>query len=629
MGQREDLLKVLKVNEEVYNLLKDAKSITIPTSREELIEIALNGDLNNKQVEIAYDVPGKGKVVEVVLTKAKNGLVINYPEVYMRRRDPNAAVVGDDKITTKARFKERFGRDFSEVRKETFEWLKKQDLIVVPFITIKPIDGGYPSIYIGPKNTAGFALTFIDFQNFVNLDEMRESYKPFIFVFVAPVFRHTHFDGKQVVVHNRLDDRYEIFPYNLYPGPSSKKGIYGALLEIGEREGWVTLHAAAVKVRTHYGNVSVFMHEGASGGGKSEMNEPIHYTEDGRILVGENIKTNEKIFIDIPQPSKLVPISDDMTLAHKKIQKNKGRLTIYDAEQAWFIRMDHIRRYGTDPYLERMCIHPKKPLIFVNLYTVPDATVLPWEHIEDEPGKPCPNPRVVLPKDQLDDYVKEPIEVDFRSFGIRTPPTTKENPNYGIIGFFHVLPPAVAWLWRLVAPRGFNNPSIVAEEGLKSEGIGSYGPFLIGDEIKQADLLLEQFINYKDTKYILVPNQYIGAWKVSFMPQWITREYLARRGRAWFEKDELKPTKGSILGYIPKMVEVEGFIIPEFLFDVGLQEEVGEEVYFEGLEQLERFFAKELKRFNNPRLSETGRRIIECFMDKGTVEEFESIIPSE
>ena len=29
-----------------------------------------------------------------------------------------------------------------------------------------------------------------------------------------PPFRHTHFDGKQVVVHNRLDDCHEVFSYN-------------------------------------------------------------------------------------------------------------------------------------------------------------------------------------------------------------------------------------------------------------------------------------------------------------------------------------------------------------------------------------------------------------------------------
>ena len=55
-------------------------------------------------------------------------------------------------------------------------------------------------------------------------------------------FRHTHFGGKQVVVHNRLPDLHEVFSYNLYPGPSAKKGIYSVLLDIGEQEGLSLIH---------------------------------------------------------------------------------------------------------------------------------------------------------------------------------------------------------------------------------------------------------------------------------------------------------------------------------------------------------------------------------------------------
>jgi Zn-finger nucleic acid-binding protein len=42
-------------------------------------------------------------------------------------------------------------------------------------------------------------------------------------------------------------------------------------------------------------------------------------------------------------------------------------------------------------------------------------------------------------------------------------------------------------------------------------------------------------------RYVLIPNQHIGAWEVGFMPQWITREYLARRGGARFGAGRLKP----------------------------------------------------------------------------------------
>jgi hypothetical protein len=60
---------------------------------------------------------------------------------------------------------------------------------------------------------------------------------------------------------------HELFAYNLYPGPSAKKGVYGILLSIGEEEDWVTLHSSAVRLITPYDNEFVIMHEGASGGG--------------------------------------------------------------------------------------------------------------------------------------------------------------------------------------------------------------------------------------------------------------------------------------------------------------------------------------------------------------------------
>lgn len=115
-----------------------------------------------------------------------------------------------------------------------------------------------------------------------------------------------------------------------------------------------------------------------------------------------------------------------------------------DAESGWFIRTDHIKRYGSAPHLEEKCIHPKEPLIFLNYDVAPGSTCLIWEHIMDAPGKPCPNPRVIMPRQFISDTVDEPVEIDVRSFGVKTPPCTKENPTYGILGLFHIIPPALA-----------------------------------------------------------------------------------------------------------------------------------------------------------------------------------------
>ena len=209
------------------------------------------------------------------------------------------------------------------------------------------------------------------------------------------------------------------------------------------------------------------MHEGASGGGKSEMLELMHRQPDGRLKLGRNVVTNEDRFLALPRGCELRPVTDDMALCHPDFQHYDGRvkkLTVTDAEQSWFLRVNHITKYGTDPHLERLTVHPKDPLLFLNIDAKPDSTALIWEHIEDAPGEPCPNPRLVLPRENYPKIVSEPVTVDIRSFGVRCPPCTRETPTYGILGLFHLLPPSLAWLWRLVAPRGYGNPSDCHDE---------------------------------------------------------------------------------------------------------------------------------------------------------------------
>ncbi len=75
---------------------------------------------------------------------------------------------------------------------------------------------------------------------------------------------------------------------------------------------------------------------------------------------------------------------------------------------------------------------------------------------------------------------------------------------------------------------------------MTSEGVGSYWPFATGRRVDQANLLLEQIATTPSVRYILCPNQHIGAWKVGFMPQWIAREYLARRGVAKFKPEQVR-----------------------------------------------------------------------------------------
>jgi len=606
---------------------KGTAEIIIPKSKKELFELALGGSENN-MLDVSYDVNGK-TIKEASVVRCKNGIVINYDDISMRRRDPNSMVIADDLPTDKPTHLERFGKPFDDIRKETLEWLKNQKkLVVLPFFAGNgAMNLGCQALAIIPANAAFFAATLAELQGFIPRDEIPNFFKPRAVIYVAPPFRHTHYDGKQIVVHNRGYNMHEVFSYNLYPGPSAKKGVYSILLDIGEQEKWVTLHASTVRSVTPYELTLTIMHEGASGGGKSEMTEQFHRQEDGRLLLGTNIITGEETLVNITDTSELQPVTDDMALAHPSLQNRSKKLVVADAEDGWFLRVDNIKEYGTDPEIEKSCIQPKEPLVFLNMEAVPDSTCLIWEHIEDSPGVVCPNPRLVMPRKLKHHIVEGAVEIDIRSFGVRTPPTTREKPSYGIIGMFHVLPPALAWIWRLVAPRGYANPSIIDNSiGMKSEGVGSYWPFATGKMVDQANLLLKQILDTPETKYILIPNQYIGAYKVGFSGQWATREYLSRRGGCNFRPEVLTESRCPILGYALESIKIDGNVIPKGFLQVNHQPEVGNEGYDMGAKILTDFFKTELKKFDTPELDSLGKKILDVCMNDGSVKEYCDLI---
>ncbi|MDR2940261.1 MAG: DUF4914 family protein [Clostridiales bacterium] len=609
---------------EISEILKNNNTeIIIPESRAHLLELSM-GNSENMTFDVSYNVEGKGIVREATVTKCKNGLVVNYDDIYMRRRDPKSMLIGDDLPTDKTRYEDKYNESFDTLRSLTFEWLKSQpSLILMPFMAgSRDMDVGYQSVLIIPRNAAFFAAGLADIQNFIPKSEVPDFFKPKAIVYVAPPFRHTHFKGKQVVVHNRMFDIHEVFSYNLYPGPSAKKGIYAVLLDIGEREKWVTLHASTVRVITPYELTVTIMHEGASGSGKSEMLEAMHRRNDGRLKLGENIVTGEEYLLSITDTCELHPVTDDMALCHPSLQTGSRKLVCTDAEDGWFVRVDHIKNYGTEPNIELNTIHPKQPLLFFNIDAIPGSTALIWEHIMDSEGSPCPNPRLIMPRKFVDNTVNSSVEVDVRSFGIRTPPTTRENPNYGIVGLFHLLPPALAWLWRLVAPRGFANPSITDSGEMKSEGVGSYWPFSTGKMVDQANLLLRQILKTPSTRYVLIPNQYIGAYKVGFSGQWAIREYLARRGGAKFREDALEESRCPLLGYAMTKLKIDGTHIKKGFLQVNLQSEVGNDGYDAGAQILTDFFKKEIQKYMAPGLMPLGQEILEACLKGAPVSEY-------
>ncbi len=615
---------------EVTQALRKCSCIAYAETKEELEEMVY-GPTHTSRYDVVYPIEGLGTVKEAEVVRCKNGPVVNFMEDYMRRRDPNCMVIGDELPSDKPRFFERFGYEFDELRQKTLDWLSEQRILLLPY-RAGDRTYGYDSLMVCPANASFFALALANMQGFTSIRDIPDGYTPRSIIYVAPPFRHTHFEGKQVVVHNRSTELHEVFSYNLYPGPSAKKGVFSILLDIGEQEGWICCHASAAMVETPYENEVVFMHEGASGGGKSEMLEDFHREADDRLLIGTHTVTGEKYYMTLGESCKIHPIADDMACAYDKIQDPEcGRLKILDAEDGWFLRMDGMNAYGNSPLYERISIHPPRPLEFFNMDGVPGATCLIWEHVKESTGKPCTNPRVIIPRDMIENIVPdtEPVEVNVRSFGVRMPPSTAKAPNYGVMGMLQVVPPSIAWLWRLVSPRGFKNPSIAdtnAGSGLKAEGVGSYWPFSTGKKVTQANLLLRQILDHPKTLNVLIPNQHIGAYHVGFMGEWLSREYLARHLGAVRAK-HLVPARCPLFGYALDEMKLDGQFIRQTFLRPETQSKLGTEGYDAGAKILTDFFKEQIKEFLTEDLDPLGREIIDCCLRDGTLEDYLALTP--
>lgn len=600
-----------------------------PETKEQLLELSY-GPTHSSRYDVSYNIPGKGLVKEAEVVRCKNGPVVNFMEDYMRRRDPDCMRIGDDLPTDKPRFRDKYGYEFSDLRAETMAWFETQTVILLPF-RAGGRHFGYDALMVCPANAAFFALSLANMQGFVSIHDIGEDFTPRAILYVAPPFRLTHFEGRQVVVHQRSETLHEVFAYNLYPGPSAKKGVFSVLLDIGEHEGWVTDHASAAILETPYENEVVFMHEGASGGGKSEMLEDIHREEDGKILFGHHTVSGENYYITLGETCKIHPIADDMILVRKDLQNGSGRLVIADAEDGWFLRMDGDKCYGNSPMYERISIHPSEPLEFFNMDGTPGATCLIWEHVIESNGKPCSNPRVIIPRSMIDNIVPgdELQEVNVRSFGVRMPPSTVMEPNYGVMGMVQFVPASLAWLWRLVCPRGFKNPSIAdsnAGSGLKAEGVGSYWPFATGRRVTQANLLLHQMMDTPKTLNILIPNQYIGAYQVGFMGEWLTREYLARRNGT-VRRKHLVPARCPLFGYSLDEMKIDGQYVRQTFLRPELQSKLGFAGYDAGAKILTDFIKAEVEPFLTDELDPVGRKIVELCLSDAPLEEYLAITP--
>src|SRR5689334_297329 len=85
---------------EAADILNNCKRFIIASSTNELIDLACGGPKKD-HFEVSYEVPGKGTITEATVVRARNGVVANYPEPYMRRRDPDCMLIGDGLPTDK------------------------------------------------------------------------------------------------------------------------------------------------------------------------------------------------------------------------------------------------------------------------------------------------------------------------------------------------------------------------------------------------------------------------------------------------------------------------------------------------------------------------------------------------
>jgi hypothetical protein len=224
--------------------LSASPRVIIASTITELVNHACGG-LGSNATEVAYDIPDYGRVVEASVCRVRNGVAVNYPEPYMRRREPDCMVVADDKPTDKPTFKERYGEDFHTVRQVTFDWLKSQPLVMFAF-TAGPQTMGTDAVCIGPANAGFFALGLALLQGIIPAAELPEAFKPTSVIYVAPTFRHTTFAGSKWSSTTVWTICTRWFSYNLTQAHATKKGVYGMLINArAEREGWVTAHCSA------------------------------------------------------------------------------------------------------------------------------------------------------------------------------------------------------------------------------------------------------------------------------------------------------------------------------------------------------------------------------------------------
>ena len=111
------------------------------------------------------------------------------------------------------------------------------------------------------------------------------------------------------------------------------------------------------------------------------------------------------------------------------------------------------------------------------------------------------------------------------------------------------------------------------------------------------------------------------------MPQWLSREYISRRGSAKFKQGHLVPARLPLLGYSLDSLKIDGQSVRQAFLRPETQSEVGLEGYDKGAQILSEFFKSELAKFNTPELNPLGKKIIDVCLNDGSLEDYLSLLP--
>lgn len=79
---------------DAVEILTGCRSFQVFNNTTELATAAVGGS-DSQSFEVSYSLPDRGSVTEAVVHRVSNGVSANYTEAYMRRRDPDTMLIGD------------------------------------------------------------------------------------------------------------------------------------------------------------------------------------------------------------------------------------------------------------------------------------------------------------------------------------------------------------------------------------------------------------------------------------------------------------------------------------------------------------------------------------------------------